>query len=432
MPRTKKTRAANGRSSIYLSHADKSWHGYVTVGVKDNGKPDRRHVRGKTRAEVTSKVQGLEKARDQRRIRKAGETWTLEAWLTHWLNNIMAPPAITENAWDAYRNAVSVHLIPGLGAHRLDRLEPEHLENLYRKMIQAGSAPGNAHQVHRTIRAALNEAVLRKHIVENPAIIARAPKLEDTEVEPYSVVEVKRILESAQLGRNSARWAIALALGLRQGEALGLMWSDIDVAEGILIVRRNRLRPKWSHGCSGTCGHKHAGHCPERKALRPETGDTKSRAGKRAIGLPDQLLKMLKQHQQEQETERRTAAELWQETGYVFTDPTGNAINPRTDHKHWKKLLEEASVGDRRLHDARHTAATVLLLLKIPERTVMSIMGWSNTAMAARYQHIIAAIRRDVASQVGGLLWKPTASSHQNIARRARRHTNPVRRRPAT
>jgi len=75
-----------------------------------------------------------------------------------------------------------------------------------------------------------------------------------------------------------------------------------------------------------------------------------------------------------------------------------------------ERLLERAGVPERRLHDARHTAATVTsLLLQIPDRTVMAIMGWSNTAMAARYQHIIAAIRRDVANSVGGLLWKPAA-----------------------
>ena len=66
---------------------------------------------------------------------------------------------------------------------------------------------------------------------------------------------------------------------------------------------------------------------------------------------------------------------------------------------------------ERRLHDARHTAATVLLLLAVTERTVMSVMGWSSTAMAARYQHVVAAVRRDVATQVGGLLWKPPSDT---------------------
>jgi len=121
------------------------------------------------------------------------------------------------------------------------------------------------------------------------------------------------------------------------------------------------------------------------------------------------LAGLLKQHKLEQEHERLTAAQLWQETGYVFTTPTGGPLNPRTDYTEWKRLLARAGVPERRLHDARHTAATVLLLLQIPDRTVMAIMGWSNTAMAARYQHIIAAIRRDVATSVGGLLWKPAA-----------------------
>jgi integrase len=403
----KRTRAANGRSSIFKSRADGAWHGYVTVGIKDNGRPDRRHIRGKSKDEVTKKVQRLERERDEGKVRKAGQVWTVEQWLNHWLDNIVAPPAISENAHDAYANAVRVHLVPALGGHKLTKLEPEHLERLYRSMVQRGSAAGSAHQVHRTIRAALNEAMRRKHVTENVATVARAPKVEEEEVEPFTVDDIVRILTAAQTGRNSARWAIALALGLRQGEALGLKWADIDLDAGTLVVRRNRLRPKWAHGCGGSCGRRLAGHCPQRVPLRKDTGDTKSRAGRRGIGLPDELVALLRDHAAEQERERQTAADLWRESGYVFTTVTGELIHPRTDHKHWKQLLDRAGVPDRRLHDARHTAATVLLLLGVPERTVMGVMGWSNTAMAARYQHITAAIRRDVAERVGGLLWRP-------------------------
>ena len=91
----------------------------------------------------------------------------------------------------------------------------------------------------------------------------------------------------------------------------------------------------------------------------------------------------------------------------MFTTPTGQSLNPRTDYTNWKLLLERADVPERRLHDARHTAATVLLLLGVTERTVMAVMGWSSTAMAARHQHVVAAVRRDLAVQVGGLLWRP-------------------------
>jgi integrase len=368
---------------------------------------------------VTKKVRKLERERDEGKVRKPGQTWTVEQWLCHWLHTIIAPPTIKENAWDAYENAVRVHLVPGIGAHRLDKLEPEHLERLYRRMMTEGRAPSKpgerikpakpatAHQTHRTIRAALNEAVRRRHITENPALLARAPKVDEEEVEPYSVDEVKRLLETAQTQRNSARWAIALALGMRQGEVLGLRWPDIDLATCTLTVRRSRLRPKWKHGCSEPCGHKHSGHCPQRVPLRSETGSTKSKAGNRIIGLPDELVRLLERHHAEQDQERTKAADLWHETGYVFTTPTGQPLNPRTDHRDWKMLVTRAGVSERRLHDARHTAATVLLLLGVAERTVMGVMGWSNTAMAARYQHLTTTIRRDVAQRVGGLLWEP-------------------------
>lgn len=395
-------RNANGRSTIYQNA--EGWHGRVTVGVRDDGKPDRRHVRGKTRAEVTEKVRKLEKGRDAGRIAKPGQRWTVATWLTHWIENIAVPPNISENSHSGYRVDVEKHLIPGVGAHRLDRLQPENLEKLYAKMQKGGLAAGTAHHVHRTVRNALNEAVRRGHLGSNPVLIARAPKLDEEEPEPYDVAEIQRLLKVASTRRNGVRWVVALALGLRQGEALGLKWENVDLEKGILRVRRNRLRPKYEHGCSNTCGRM-PGYCPERKQVRADTGPTKSRAGRRIIGLPDPVIVLLKVHQEQQAAEREAARQLWHEDGWVFTKPDGRPLNPNTDYHEWKKLLKEAGLRDARLHDARHTAATVLLILAVPTPTAMAIMGWSSAAMAKRYQHILDSIRRDVAAQVGGLLW---------------------------
>jgi integrase len=116
---------------------------------------------------------------------------------------------------------------------------------------------------------------------------------------------------------------------------------------------------------------------------------------------------LLKRHRDEQAAERGSAAQLWRDSGYVFTTQRGEPVNPSTDYHHWKRLLAVAGLRDGRLHDARHTAATVLLILGVPERAVMGLMGWSTTAMAARYQHITGAIRGDVAQRVGGLIWGP-------------------------
>jgi len=396
-------RESNGASSVYKG-SDGYWHGRVTVGVQDNGKPDRRHVQGKTKAVVIQKVRQLERERDSGNVRKVGSSWTVESWLIHWVENI-AGPFVRENTLNGYRVAVRMHLVPGIGAHRLDKLAPEHLERLYVRMMRNGSSAGTAHQAHRTVRTALNEAVRRGYLTRNPATLAKAPRIDETEIEPYSVEEVRRLLVAAADRRNSARWAIALALGLRQGEALGLKWPDVDLETGSIVVRRARQRPRWEHGCAEPCGRKYGGHCPQRRPLRKETAETKSRAGRRTIGVPSELVDLLKAHRIRQEAERQAAAQLWQDGDWVFATPTGGPINPRTDYTEWKRLFEVAGIRDGRLHDARHTAATVLLLLGVSERAVMGLMGWSNSAMAARYQHLTAPIRHDIAGRVGGLLW---------------------------
>lgn len=112
MAEQKRTRQPNGASSIYFGK-DGKWHGRVTVGVRDDGKPDRRHIERKTKTEVTKAVREMERARDEKKLRKPGQSWTLQAWLEHWVENI-AKPYVSENTYDGYEVDVRVHLVPGL------------------------------------------------------------------------------------------------------------------------------------------------------------------------------------------------------------------------------------------------------------------------------------------------------------------------------
>ncbi|SCY77454.1 Phage integrase family protein [Streptomyces sp. 136MFCol5.1] len=110
----------------------------------------------------------------------------------------------------------------------------------------------------------------------------------------------------------------------------------------------------------------------------------------------------------EQDAERAAAGGDWVDEGWLFATPIGRGTSPRTDYDDWKELLDDAKVRDGRLHDARHTAATVLLILGVSERAVMGLMGWSTTAMAARYQYMVDTVRNEVAQRVDGLIWKPS------------------------
>ncbi|MEU0068943.1 site-specific integrase [Streptomyces sp. NPDC006332] len=354
-----------------------------------------------------------------------GYSSTVESWLEYWAENI-AKPYVSENTYDGYEVDVRVHFVPVLGAHRLDRLEPEHLERFYRKMQASGNSAGTAHHAHRTIRVALGEAVRRGHVVTNAAEIAKAPRLEEEDIEPYTIEEVQSLLVEAAKRRNSARWVVALALGLRQGEALGLHWEDVDLAAGYVRIRKNRIRPKYAHGCGANpCGRK-AGYCPEREQTRREHKSTKSRAGRRTIGLPDPLIKILRQHQVAQELERIAADADWEGKGYVFASPVGGALSPNTDFHTWKRLLRDAGVRNGRLHDARHTAATVLLILGVPDVVIDSIMGWEPggaARMRARYMHVTGTMLRKVAASRRRSLGAPRNGLRDELRRKLRRTT---------
>jgi integrase len=386
---------------------------------------------------VTAKVKDLEEQRDEGTVTKPGQSWTVGKWLLHWLENI-AKLSVRYRTYTGYRTAVHKHLIPGVGAHRLHRLEPEHLEKLYARMQANGLKPATAHQVHRTARGAFGEAVKRRRIKVNPAALAKPPRIEEeeVEVEPFEVEEIDQLLNTLLGRRNGTRYVLALSLGLRQGEALGLKWARLDEQTKSLSVRKALQRHTWEHGCDdphacGSAYHRttpckkgckrhrracpppcvpgctgHARWCPQRRAGGLVEVDVKSKAGRREVGLPDELLALLIEHRKVQDVEREHAESEWHEGGWMFAQPNGKPIDPRRDLAEWKAILIEARVREARLHDARHTAAIVLLLLGVPDRAVMEVMGWSSVAMLKRYQHVTARLRRNIADRLNEFFWK--------------------------
>ncbi|KAA1427791.1 tyrosine-type recombinase/integrase [Nocardioides antri] len=270
----------------------------------------------------------------------------------------MLPMTARWKTLSTYRSQMRLHVVPALGAWRMSEIQPEHLEAHYRRMQTDGHSAHTIRAVHRVLRSALNEAVRRRRLAGNPALISRPPRVEDVEVEPLSIEESRRVLQAAQSTLQPARWSIALSLGMRQGEALGLLWEDVDLDEGVVRVRRSVQRHNWEHGCEvvegqPSCGRKRGAECDYRTGGGLLLVEPKTKASKRTIVLPAPLVEELRVHRVPVNRRRLAAGEKW-DVSYdlVFPAASGGLIDPSRDHTEWKSLLKKSGLRDVRLHDA--------------------------------------------------------------------------------
>ena len=373
----------NGEGSIYQD-SDGRWRSVVDLGWRD-GRRRRKYLSGRTRGEVAAKLRRvLDEQEAGLEVSTNGQAPTLEAWLVHWLDTIAAP-RLRPSTLTTYRGYVRNRVNPNVGRHRLDKLQPEHLESLYAQLAADGLAPASILQIHRIISRALKVAMQRGKIRRNVATLVEPPSLHREEVRPLTADQARAVLKAALGFRNAARWSVALALGLRQGEALGLPWHAVDLDTSMLTVRQALQR-------------------------RPGGGlvlvPPKSRAGPRAIPIPGPLVEALRAHRVTQAAERLAAGSMWTASGLVFTGPSGKPLDPRADHREWQRLLREAGVPPARLHDARHTAATLLLAQGVPARVVMELLDHSQiTLTLGTYTHVVPDLARDAATRMGNALW---------------------------
>jgi integrase len=166
----------------------------------------------------------------------------------------------------------------------------------------------------------------------NPATLVDSPQAGRHEITPLSATNARRLIRATHGDRMAARWLVGLALGLRQGEALGLWWDDVDLDAGLLRVRRSLQR---QHGGGLVFA------------------EPKTQRSRRTIPLPAPLVEALRQHLADQEKERITAGSLWRDSSCVFTTPIGTPTDPRNEFRQFKKLLARADLPSVRLHDRR-------------------------------------------------------------------------------
>lgn len=381
------TRAAPGESTIYRDESGR-WHGYVSMGVRAGGGRDRRHVSGPKRADVVAKVRELEQRREAGSAGIAGRSYTVGTWLDHWLEHI-ARRKVRPRTFESYETMVRLHLRPSIGRQPLAKLQPEQVEGLYAQMLGQGLSTATVLRAHRILSRALKVAMQRGRVARNVCTLIDPPTVKRAESSPLTGEEARRVLAAALDQRNAARWTVALAVGLRQSEALGLRWADVNLDTGSLSVRRGL------HRVTG-------------QGVVFE--EPKSERSRRTLALPAQLVEALRVHRAAQLTERMLAGPLWEDGDLVFAQPNGRPLDRKADWRAWKALLSAAGVREVRLHDGRHTAATLLLSAGVHPRVVMDLLGHSQMRTTTDiYSHVMPALAREAADRMGATLWGDVA-----------------------
>jgi len=389
---------------------DGKWHAWVTVGTKPNGRPDQRHIKRASRGDVEVEVDKLLAQRRTGKVTKAGRKPTVEAWLTTYLDTI-APRKCDPSTIQGYRSKVRNYVYPDHGRTRLDRLTAEDLDAIYLAMARAGRADATILQTHRILSRALEIAFRRGLLPTNVAKLIDSPTAKKQEIEPLTEDEAVAVLAAAEGRRNAARWSVGLALGLRQGEALGLRWDYVDLQAGELRVWWQLHRRAWEHGCGQPCGRRRGGNCPERR-MPMRSGETlieglilkaPKGTGKRTIPIPGELVEKLQAHREVQALERQFLGAA-HDHGFVFARADGRPIDPADDWSEWKSLLSQAGVREARVHDGRHTAGTLMIAQGVPIEVVQEILGHSSVVVTRGYTHVASRMAREATERMGASL----------------------------
>jgi len=374
------SRRSNGEGSVYR-RADGRWTGAHYVLRPDGGRV-RRAVYAKTQRAAVAKLDELV-AKTSAGVPLAVESWTVESYASHWMGPVVTP-RLRPATVSSYRSTLRLHIVPGLGRYTLRRLTPTHVRALLAAKLEAGLSVRSVQIIHSTLRAMLAEAMRDELVERNVAALVRVPTAEREEVQPWSPEEAGTFLRSARKDRLYALFAVGVGLGMRRGELLGLRWSDVDLDKRVVHVRHTAQRV-YGHGMV--------------------FGPPKSARSRRDIPLPAVTVGVLLEHRKRQEAERAVIEPYWQETGLVFTTTIGTVIEPRNLARVLDALVADAGVRRIRLHDMRHTCASLLLAQGVPARVVMEVLGHSQLGITMNlYSHVMPSALREAADAIDRVL----------------------------
>jgi integrase len=319
----------------------------------------------------------------------AGRT-TVADFLDRWLESVGTRVRPTTAA--SYRDMLEGHVVPRIGNVRLDQLKPMALSSLYTDLLAGGRrsgtgglSPRTVQYIHRIVSNALSDAVRWNLLAWNPASRVDAPRVEMKEMRTWSAADVRRFLAGVADDRLFALWLLLCTTGMRRGEALGLGWRDIDFAAGNVAVRRQLVEINY-----------------ELRYSEPKTA-----RGRRSVALDPYTVGALREHRDRQRKERADLG-AFDPAELVFTKLDGTPLQPQNVSQAFGNIIPRDGLPTIRLHDLRHTAASLMLAAGIHPKIVSERLGHAGIQITLdRYSHVTAGLQTEAANVLARAVFEP-------------------------
>ncbi len=307
----------------------------------------------------------------------------LEVFLDSWLTK-EHKHQIAHSTLKRYQSLARFHINPSIGKIELRKLTASDINQMLSNMRESGQSPRSQQQARALLSVALQDAERKEYILVNPVKKVRVPINRVKEIDPLGIEDVRRLLDTYDGSYMSARLHIALLCGLRQGEALGLRWQDINFQSGILDVRNQIQVIEGKLQLTGL----------------------KTDRSRRSVALTSATLLALEKHQEIVQKMRDACGSSWRENDFVFPYFDGSAHPATPDYNNWKRCLRLCGIKTRRLHDARHTAATLMYAQGVGIEVISRALGHSSSAITSKlYVHSAIKPQIEAANAVNAALF---------------------------
>jgi integrase len=377
-------RRGRGEGSV-TERKDGRWAAYITL---DNGK--RKYMYAKTKKAALDLLKKAQLEQMQGTLVTSTPRLTVAQFFTQWIE--WRKPSLRIRSYERYEGFIRLQVIPHIGNIQLRKLTLTHLQSLYSELLGAGGIKGSikastVNTLHWMINRALSDAVKWELIAKNPCKAVEPPRRARYEFRALTVEEAQRLLAAARGHGMEALFVLALTTGMRRGELLALKWQDIDFELGAVHVRRAFTRAKGQ------------------RYLEAEPKTEKSR---RSILLAPGTIEILKQHRLKQLEAKQQAGEDWEERDLVFCTAVGTPLNPNKVLERFGTLLKRAGLPHIRLHDLRHSFASMMLKLDIHPKIVQELLGHSRiTETLDIYSHVLPTMQEGAMHKLNNnLQWR--------------------------